>query len=84
MTFLPLTRRPAGLQAFKVVIPTERAQAKSDPQVHDGYEWLYVLSGQLRLVLGEHDLVLQAGEAASSTPAFLTCSTAPPPNASSS
>jgi quercetin dioxygenase-like cupin family protein len=32
--------------------------------VHEGYEWLYVLSGQLRLVLGEHDLVLRAGEAA--------------------
>lgn len=64
MMFLPLTRRPDGLQAYKVVIPTERAHAKSDPRVHDGYEWLYVLSGQLRLVLGEHDLVLQAGEAA--------------------
>jgi quercetin dioxygenase-like cupin family protein len=32
--------------------------------VHEGYEWLYVLSGQLRLVLGEHDLVLSPGEAA--------------------
>ncbi len=32
--------------------------------MHAGYEWLYVFSGQLRLVLGEHDLVLQAGEVA--------------------
>jgi transcriptional regulator with XRE-family HTH domain len=64
MMFLPLTRRPAGLQAYKVVIPTERAHAKSDPQAHDGYEWLYVLSGQLRLVLGDQDLVLRPGEAA--------------------
>ncbi|MGK5643448.1 cupin domain-containing protein, partial [Streptomyces sp. URMC 126] len=31
---------------------------------HEGYEWLYVLSGRLRLALGEHDLVLGAGEAA--------------------
>ncbi|HEX3567650.1 MAG TPA: cupin domain-containing protein, partial [Acidimicrobiales bacterium] len=35
-----------------------------DPQTHEGYEWLYVLQGRLRLVLGEHDLVLTAGEAA--------------------
>ena len=32
--------------------------------MHEGYEWLYVLNGRLRLVLGEHDLVLHAGEAA--------------------
>jgi transcriptional regulator with XRE-family HTH domain len=64
MTFLPLTRRSGGLQAYKVVIPTDRIPEKSDPQVHEGYEWLYVLSGQLQLVLGEHDLVLRAGEAA--------------------
>jgi transcriptional regulator with XRE-family HTH domain len=64
MTFLPLTRRPGGLQAYKVVIPMDRSRDRSDPQVHDGYEWLYVLSGQLRLVLGQHDLVLRAGEAA--------------------
>jgi Cupin domain len=39
-------------------------QQEPDPQVHEGYEWRYVLGGKLRLVLGEHDLVLQAGEAA--------------------
>jgi transcriptional regulator with XRE-family HTH domain len=64
MTVLPLTRRSGGLQAYKLVIPASRAQQKPDLQVHEGYEWLYVLSGRLRLVLGEHDLVLNAGEAA--------------------
>ena len=32
--------------------------------MHEGYEWLYVLSGRLRLLLGDRDLVLTAGEAA--------------------
>jgi transcriptional regulator with XRE-family HTH domain len=64
MTYLPLTRRPGGLQAYKLIIPASRAPRTPDLQVHEGYEWLYVLSGQLRLVLGSHDLVLQAGEAA--------------------
>ena len=60
-TMLPLTRQPGGLQAYKVV--QEKAEPV-DPRVHEGYEWLYVLSGKLRLVLGGHDVVLAAGEAA--------------------
>ena len=41
------------------------AQAEEpDPRVHEGYEWLYVLNGRLRLVLGDRDLVLLPGEAA--------------------
>jgi transcriptional regulator with XRE-family HTH domain len=63
MTMLPLTRRAGGIQAYKLVIPADHHQ---DPelQTHEGYEWVYVLNGRLRLVLGEHDLVLSPGEAA--------------------
>jgi transcriptional regulator with XRE-family HTH domain len=64
MTMYPLTRRAGGLQAYKFVIPTSRVPKAPDPRTHEGYEWLYVLGGRLRLVLGEHDLVLAAGEAA--------------------
>jgi transcriptional regulator with XRE-family HTH domain len=63
-TFYPLTRNQGALQAYKVVIPPPRAGGAPEPQVHTGYEWLYVLSGPLRLQLGEHDLLLDAGEAA--------------------
>lgn len=62
MTVLPLTERPGGLQAFKMLIPYRGD--RPDLRVHEGYEWLYVLDGRLRLVLGEHDVVLGAGEAA--------------------
>ncbi|GED88371.1 helix-turn-helix domain-containing protein [Streptomyces sp. NPDC091412] len=61
-THWPLTRQPGGLQAFKVLEPRRRLEP--DPRTHEGYEWLYVLSGRLRLVLGGHDVVLTAGEAA--------------------
>ncbi|MGH3501381.1 MAG: helix-turn-helix domain-containing protein [Nocardioidaceae bacterium] len=64
MTVLPLTRRPGGIQAYKFVIPTRSRPKEPDPRTHEGYEWLYVLNGRLRLVLGEHDLVLPPGEAA--------------------
>jgi transcriptional regulator with XRE-family HTH domain len=61
-TVVPLTRQPGGLQAYKIIIPG--GQHEPDPRTHEGYEWLYVLSGRLRLRLAEHDLTLDPGEAA--------------------
>ena len=61
-TVLPLTRQPDGMQAWKIVIPA--SQVEPEPRTHDGYEWLYVLSGRMRLVLGDQDLVLGPGEVA--------------------
>jgi len=61
-TVLPLTRQPGGVQAWKIIIP--RTQSKPNPRVHEGYEWLYVLSGRMRLILGAQDLVLGVGEVA--------------------
>jgi transcriptional regulator with XRE-family HTH domain len=64
MTMLPLTRRAGGIQAYKLVIPASSRRREPDLKTHEGYEWVYVLNGRLRLVLGEHDLVLVPGEAA--------------------
>jgi transcriptional regulator with XRE-family HTH domain len=54
------------VQTYKVTFPPNPAGATAvpDPKVHDGQEWLYVLSGRLRLVLGEQDVTLGPGEAA--------------------
>jgi transcriptional regulator with XRE-family HTH domain len=60
-TVIPLTH-PGGVQAWKLVIPT--SQSRPDPRTHDGFEWLYVLAGRMRLILGDQDLVLGEGEAA--------------------
>jgi transcriptional regulator with XRE-family HTH domain len=62
MTHIPLSRRAGGVRAFKMIIPA-RADAP-DPKAHEGYEWLYVLDGRLRLLLGDNDLELGPGEAA--------------------
>ncbi|MEU7484330.1 XRE family transcriptional regulator [Streptomyces sp. NPDC042319] len=64
MTMLPLTRRAGGIQAYKLIIPADSSRREPAPQTHEGYEWLYILNGRLRVVLGEHDLVLTPGEAA--------------------
>ena len=64
MTMVPLSRRSGGIQAYKIVIPAGRRRRTPELQTHEGYEWVYVLDGRLRVVLGEHDLVLAPGEAA--------------------
>lgn len=62
MTFVPLSR-PGGIQAHKLLIPP-RPGEEPDPKTHEGFEWIYVLAGRLRLRLGDQDLVLVPGEAA--------------------
>ncbi|MEZ0108473.1 transcriptional regulator with XRE-family HTH domain [Catenulispora sp. EB89] len=61
---LPLTRRPGGIQAYKFVRPAGRDDDAPDLRTHEGFDWVYVLNGTLRLVLGEHDLLLKPGEVA--------------------
>jgi transcriptional regulator with XRE-family HTH domain len=61
-TVIPLTRQPGGVQVWKIVIPTSKNRVEM--KTHEGYEWMYVISGKLRIVIGEHDLVLGAGEVA--------------------
>ncbi|MEV7000908.1 XRE family transcriptional regulator [Streptomyces sp. NPDC093982] len=64
MTFVPLSRRPGGVHAFKMIIPASPEPLEPTPQTHEGFEWLYVLNGRLRLVIGERDVTLPPGEAA--------------------
>ena len=59
---VPLTDQAGGLHAWKVVIPPEPGEPEL--RIHHGYEWLCVLSGRMRLILGEHDITMGPGEAA--------------------
>jgi len=61
-TVIPLTRQPDGTQAWKIVVPATKVTP--EPRSHDGHEWIYVLSGHMRLVLGDQDWVLGPGEVA--------------------
>ena len=63
---VPLTRQPGGLQAWKVVISPERGEPEL--RTHEGFEWLFVLAGRLRLLLADRDLVLGPGEVAEFDP----------------
>ncbi|OBA86779.1 XRE family transcriptional regulator [Mycolicibacterium mucogenicum] len=65
VTYWPLTRGgPAGgLHTFKIRVSTRRRTPPTELPVHDGQEWLYVLSGNLRLLLGDRDFTIKPGEA---------------------
>ncbi len=60
----PLTRLhdPSGRTVAKMRIPASKK--RSDPQVHPGRDWFYVLQGTARLVLGEREYLVEAGQAA--------------------
>lgn len=62
MVLAPLSRERSKVQALKVTYTPDHECG--EPRVHEGYEWLYVLSGRLRLVLGDRELTLTRGEAA--------------------
>ncbi|HEY0932680.1 MAG TPA: XRE family transcriptional regulator [Trebonia sp.] len=59
-----LTRgdEPHGLAVAKMRILADRP--RHEPRVHPGYEWFTVLSGTVRLQLGERVILVEAGQAA--------------------
>jgi transcriptional regulator with XRE-family HTH domain len=61
---VPLTSYPGGLQVYKQVFRSSPTQPTPEPLSHEGYLWFCVLGGRLRLILGDQDLVLGAGEIA--------------------
>ncbi|CAN5634800.1 XRE family transcriptional regulator [soil metagenome] len=66
LTMWPLTNRASGgLRTFKIRIGSKRRRPppRDSLRVHDGYDWMYVLDGRMRLLLGEQDLVVEPGEA---------------------
>ena len=54
--------RAASMQPIRVTVPVNRAG--DEMYQHDGEEWLYVLSGTLRLALAGEALQLRPGDAA--------------------
>lgn len=62
MVIAPLTLEHAPVKTYKITFAP--AATAPEPRVHDGYEWLYVLSGRMRLWLDGTEHVIERGEAA--------------------
>jgi transcriptional regulator with XRE-family HTH domain len=65
MTMWPLTNRvtATGLRAYKIHISASKRRPPDKLPVHEGHDWLYVLDGKLRLLLGDESFVIEPGEA---------------------
>ena len=62
-TVIPLSQPGGdGPQAWKVIIPPEPGEPGL--RTHEGYEWLYVIAGTMRLIVANHDIIMKAGEVA--------------------
>ena len=61
---IPLTRSNPDVHAFKMVLPGHPPEQPVEQRAHEGYDWIYVLSGRVRLALGDEEIVLEPGEAA--------------------
>jgi transcriptional regulator with XRE-family HTH domain len=63
-TYWMLTRHddPSGRIVAKMRLPA--AKRTPEPKVHPGRDWFYVLAGTVRLFLGEHEHLVEAGQAA--------------------
>jgi transcriptional regulator with XRE-family HTH domain len=64
LTIWPLTRRgTSGRHAHRVLVSPGRRVPPDPLPVHEGHDWIYVLQGRMRLLLGDSDLVIAPGEA---------------------
>ena len=64
MTMWPLSQQAGGgLRAYKIAVSGRRRRPPETLPVHEGQEWLYVITGRLRLVLGDDEHVIEPGEA---------------------
>lgn len=65
LTLWPLSRHGADgrVQVYEVLVSARRRRPPETLPVHEGYDWIYVLDGRLRLLLGDQDLTIEAGEA---------------------
>ncbi len=55
--------RPTG-STIAVKVRIEPTRKSEEQRVHPGHDWFFVITGQVRLSLGEREITVQAGESA--------------------
>jgi transcriptional regulator with XRE-family HTH domain len=55
--------RPTG-RTLAIKVRLEPSDEAPEQQVHPGHDWLFVLEGRVRLLLGEREITVDTGEAA--------------------
>lgn len=60
----PLSEEDSAVHIYKMHYSPSPRLSMEELQMHHGFEWLYVLTGRMRLQLGEREAILHKGEAA--------------------
>jgi transcriptional regulator with XRE-family HTH domain len=64
LTMWPLSREAAGgRHTYKMRVSAGRREPPAELPAHEGHEWIYVISGRLRLILDDHEHLIEPGEA---------------------
>jgi peptidoglycan/LPS O-acetylase OafA/YrhL/quercetin dioxygenase-like cupin family protein len=64
LTVVVLAPQPGPIYAYKCTLLAGPDASWPEPRGHEGREWIHVLNGRLRLVLGDQDMVLTTGQSA--------------------
>lgn len=64
VTTWPLSRPTGPTTAVKMRIEPKKRKRPPELMVHPGHDWFFVLSGRVQLLLGDREIVVEAGEAA--------------------
>lgn len=62
VTIWPLSRPTSSIAAMKMRL--EPSAERPQPRLHPGHDWLFVLTGQLELIIGERRVIVNTGESA--------------------
>lgn len=60
----PLSEEDSAVHTYKMHYSPSPRLSMEELAMHQGFEWLYVLTGRMRLQLGEREIILHKGEAA--------------------
>jgi transcriptional regulator with XRE-family HTH domain len=65
LTMRPLSRHGPGhgFHAYKIEISVRRRKPPAELAVHGGHDWLFVISGRLRLLLDDEETIVEPGDA---------------------
>ena len=58
------TKRSATAGTIAMKMRLQPTNLPVEQRVHPGHDWFFVLDGRVRLLLGEREIVVEAGEAA--------------------
>ncbi|WP_306925278.1 acyltransferase family protein [Arthrobacter globiformis] len=62
LTVTALGHQPGPVYVYKCTLQAGPDALRPEPRAHEGRDWIHVLNGRLRVVLGDQDMILTSGQ----------------------